>query len=119
MDWVAEHASGDEVEWHGCVTEVALQGAAGSLSRVTLGYYPMKEAEAIAALLAPTPELVRLNPTCILVADAAGDIYHYQLRYPVIATIPSFLFERLTVIRDWSLRRPICVQSIRWERKLK
>ncbi|RMM39423.1 hypothetical protein QO021_28960 (plasmid) [Pseudomonas amygdali pv. lachrymans] len=82
MDWVAEHASGDEVEWHGCVTEVALQGAAGSLSRVTLGYYPMKEAEAIAALLAPTPELVRLNPKCILVADAAGDIYHYQLRYP-------------------------------------
>lgn len=81
MDWVAEHSCVDEFEWHGCVTEVALQGA-GNLPLVLLGYYPQEEAEAIAALLAPTQELVSLNPKCILVADAAGDIYHYQLRYP-------------------------------------
>ena len=82
MDWVAEHASGEQVEWYGCVTEVALQDAAGRQSRVTLGYYPKDEAEAIAALLAPNAELFSLNQKCILIADATGDIYHYQLRYP-------------------------------------
>lgn len=81
VDWVAEHANGDEVEWHGYVTEVALQ-VTGDLPEVILGYYPQDVAEAIATLLAPSPELVKLNPKCILEADAAGDIYHYQLRYP-------------------------------------
>lgn len=82
MDWVADQVNGEEVEWHGCVTEVALQSASGSLSRVTLGYYTEEEAKAIAALIAPSPELVILNSDCILEADAAGDVYHYQLRYP-------------------------------------
>jgi len=81
VDWLIELEFADEVEWHGCVTEVGLE-LENPLPRMVLGYYPRAEAEAIAAVLTPDPQLARLNTKGILEADSSGDVYHYQLRYP-------------------------------------
>lgn len=80
-EWVRERAEADEAEWYGCVTEVAIKQDKLD-TPVVLGYYSRDEAEAIASMLTPDPHLVALNPKQILEADASGDVYHYQLRFP-------------------------------------
>lgn len=81
VSWVIERKNADEVEWHGCITEVALQ-LENPQRKIVLGYHEREEAEAIAEVLTPTPHLARLNTKAILEADSSGDVYHYQLRYP-------------------------------------